>query len=811
MLEKGKHGRNYPQAFFPWNNDLEISDLQDRRYLKHESFALATRHAHLPVPGEVKWKPGMQEPLKTEGLDSGKRPMFDLGIFEIPNMLSLEGREPGTVGMRWFLEVPIADSKRIQGGLGKHARKYANDQTYPHMPAFEALRSLGDTDGALKLGKHGPQQDRLKLISEGAHSWKRIGLRDISVKTIADRLSLVDSWRDEIVHEGWKVTVLDKQSCTDLHNHLFREILYPPHGHDSERHSDLKIQIEALVKVLTIPGAWLDFSLAQTRLELGRVLWQESRPRDTRGSVSGEKKWLLIQLLLSVELVIRLEAALRLGVSRGSDSFSLTGEEIHHFDKLRNLKVDWDLLVARRLLDLCYVTAVAQSTANKGVHSEEPLPKHGYHHLLSDLRNKLTVHDEQSRSGAWHCVILPRQPRVMVDGLERFAKNIGWPRAEETLAALKGKLMQSHQGARDYLTAPCTDHDFDEKDAATGRVTLQQATTNTVGGWLSRSWLSGLVLPGFSTCGLLMSCLVENDEEAIARLGTKANLHGGIVLAERSWWSKTCIVGRVVAAIPGGQESMGWIGTYVLPNDHNGNAIPDSWVSIEVEPAPNLREDVRIHDVERLSVDGSPLGTGQGKIQSTEFSMVTDHIFEALKHTKVNFKQLSLTLARHDLGGKPSSTATASCELALENGVGDSIATFNLRYDVYFVTAHPCRLPHGHAVMAGNVHEHQHPYHMSAEHLPAHPLHRSYIFAAKSLQDFQDSEPPDPTRHESETWIVDAREQADADVFTRAWCAQAGRHALVARTGNTCLSCAIREAKALQIGIIIRVGSWAKA
>ena len=57
MLEKGRRGRYFPQAYFPWNNQLDITDLEDRVYLKHESFALATLHAHLPVPEEVGWKP----------------------------------------------------------------------------------------------------------------------------------------------------------------------------------------------------------------------------------------------------------------------------------------------------------------------------------------------------------------------------------------------------------------------------------------------------------------------------------------------------------------------------------------------------------------------------------------------------------------------------------------------------------------------------------------------------------------------------------------------------------------------------------
>jgi len=44
------------------------------------------------------------------------------------------------------------------------------------------------------------------------------------------------------------------------------------------------------------------------------------------------------------------------------------------------------------------------------------------------------------------------------------------------------------------------------------------------------------------------------------------------------------------------------------------------------------------------------------------------------------------------------------------------------------------------------------------------------------------------------------------DILVRSWCAEKGRNALIARVGRTCLSCAIREAKALEISVVIRVG-----
>jgi len=54
--------------------------------------------------------------------------------------------------------------------------------------------------------------------------------------------------------------------------------------------------------------------------------------------------------------------------------------------------------------------------------------------------------------------------------------------------------------------------------------------------------------------------------------------------------------------------------------------------------------------------------------------------------------------------------------------------------------------------------------------------------------------------------VVDARGSPEKDVFIRAWCSQVGKNALVSRIGRTCLSCSIREARAIEVAIVIRVG-----
>ena len=126
-------------------------------------------------------------------------------------------------------------------------------------------------------------------------------------------------------------------------------------------------------------------------------------------------------------------------------------------------------------------------------------------------------------------------------------------------------------------------------------------------------------------------------------------------------------------------------------------------------------------------------------------------------------------------------------------------------HDTYFVSAHPCRLPHGHAVHTppdGSMHSiHQH-----GEPLPSHPLHQTYRYVVKAVRDLVSVTPPSHHDPKEAVWIIDARHGRDEDIFVRAWCSQVGRHAIVSRIERTCLSCSIREARAIEVGVVVRVG-----
>jgi hypothetical protein len=264
----------------------------------------------------------------------------------------------------------------------------------------------------------------------------------------------------------------------------------------------------------------------------------------------------------------------------------------------------------------------------------------------------------------------------------------------------------------------------------------------------------------------------------------------------------------------GGTESMGCINT---PNlsvvDHKGKAFEDGWVTVQVEQIPSARKQTRIHDGIKVGKESSPLGTGEGKVMSKEFLMPPADLFDSLEQVEVDvdvlaFEEDQSKQHHHRDNKQPRENLAASVTFTCKGSNASSLphnVTFHLRYNVWFIVAQPCRLPHGHATSPASQ-SGQHPTHKHAEHLACHPLHRTYTYSVKALPDLLSSTPPNHVDINESVWIVDARGNPDKDVFARAWCAQVGRNAIVARIGKVCVSCCIRMAKAIEVGIVIRVG-----
>ncbi|KAJ5179994.1 hypothetical protein N7492_003204 [Penicillium capsulatum] len=833
LLERGKHGRWYPQVIFPWDDhNPSIQRMLDRKPLPHASFTLCTLHAHLPVPDDWAVMGGVPIPLQDwRRTGAPKRSTFDVGVFEVPNMLANNGKEPGTIGYRHFLELSIADALRYTGP--EQPRQALSQRQISSLPATEAFELMDHYDKPYSQCQSGAVFDRRPLIREGPAAWKRIGVRDVNLRTLSQRLDHLRQIRLGFLQDGSTMTILDVESPHELHNILHTHFLFPhpPPADVMPGHpQSIKSQIKTLTTVLSTPGAWINFSLPEWRFRAGQILWEalprwdgeSPDPTDNAGASqqkpwinSGmERKWLLVQLLLAAELIFRLDAFVRVDMLNDPHGGQITIHELHDFDRLRDGKVNWDLITVRRFLDNLDITC---DESPRSPPERKPRRVSFFESLSRRLASNSEADDLQF---AWQCQIGSPHIGKQLEGLYVFAENIGWPGMSTLKSALEQKLKKGSgfvlpslvpRGARvsensslEPIAAPLVKGDMYSRSRSRRCVKLRSFDprdkdphAHEVLGWISRSLLSGFVIPGEAICHLLIGTLLENDPDAVKQLGPTANLYGGFVYKERSWWSKACIVGRVLSCLEA-QTCMGWVGSSMIPwNTTTGESLGPGWFEIPVQSVACSRKP-RIKQGGKLAMESTPLGMGE--ITAESFTLPVDPATGPA--STVDVQALKLSIAAQNQRGI-SVAEEASLSFSLEAGPS---TIFSLTYDVRFISAHECRRPRG---VVFHSTDDSAPNNQNRR-LPGHPLHRSFPYRHVTLESLPDQPAPQTVsrapRQALEILVIDARGCRGRETFARAWSASVGCHALIGRSGRTCVGCCVREARALDIAAVIRVG-----
>jgi hypothetical protein len=334
-------------------------------------------------------------------------------------------------------------------------------------------------------------------------------------------------------------------------------------------------------------------------------------------------------------------------------------------------------------------------------------------------------------------------------------------------------------------------------------------------GWISRSWLSGLVIPGEAICHLLIGTLLENDADAIDRLGPTANLYGGFVYDGRSYWSKASIVGRVLSSLEGAKTCMGWVGSDVLPRDETTfEPLAEGWFEVPMQKAIRGPGKSRIKQGGKLAMESTPLGMGD--ITADAFTLPVDPPASA-SVPDVSLVKLTLSIRSQCKRGITSSDqASLSFSLRSANMPSPTTASFPLRFNVRFISAHECRRPRGvtarHKDWSGPHDKQEEQEELATpdwgqfKRLPGHPLHQSFPYRHVSLDALPElPTPTPPLEGNPEVLIIDARGSRVKETFARAWCASVGCHGLIGRVGRTCVACCVREARALDVPVVVRV------
>ena len=544
-------GAPHPSVAFPFDEELEIRDLADHAQIEDKAWGGVTAWPHLTR--DINHDAGAKKQAREK-----QRSHFHIRCRERPCMLSMEGLEKGTVGYQAALELLVSDSlEEEQFG-------------------FE---SLGTKAKAVI-------EAREKILSHSG--W----LHRLPETEILDRLRR----NSELYREN----DIRKRPSTESYHELFHHFMRPANFviDKSDEHS-LTNQINALVKCLASSNVWVDFSRVEWRLRLGQILWGEqdgdelSDPSSIHDAATGkqraeEKYWLLMQILLSTELLVRLDAITEGEEYGGGEHFRPT--DVAYFERAATQPVKWSLLLARSWLDNIEVIKVEKAAG------ENAPPSQRRNAWLASLVSKISLHhlhDLGIQSSSQQCsyTINGRHGQRQLDGLLHFARKLQWPGIDSYEERISKNVICTVEesiasGTATKIAEPQEDSYFGAWDVTshpgkkTGRLQTprrRMAAALHASGWLSKSYIFGLMLPGEALSHFLMATLLENDSEALAKIGSFANLCGGFVYRDKSFWSTSCIVGRVLAAGKGSAECMGWISTEIIP-DGTG----DSWLNIEV-------------------------------------------------------------------------------------------------------------------------------------------------------------------------------------------------------------------------------------
>ncbi|CAJ2511532.1 Uu.00g071570.m01.CDS01 [Anthostomella pinea] len=343
--------------------------------------------------------------------------------------------------------------------------------------------------------------------------------------------------------------------------------------------------------------------------------------------------------------------------------------------------------------------------------------------------------------------------------LKRFAQMMKWPNLAETLEELKRR----------------------EADA-----TLVSVSSHAM------AFFSGLVLPGPTFPFLMMNSLIDIDpDKATDDLALLTHLHPQCGFQYRNsytYWTSTCIVGKVIG--PTCLEVAGWVGPARPTAD-----LERSQIARIRSRKPRQR--LEPEDVTSMNERSDPLGPAAEVFPVKEYELLTPNAEDMIHSVRIELLKLHPLVEKHAVGPK---WFDASIQFAID---GESWP-FRLAYDVSFINAWPCSDG-------------------------PHPLFFDYVYTAVKADEVMDiinwglpgskegsaqstpigsSKPASPIAQSDDAervLVIEAFGVSDNEVLVRAWCSYWGLNAVVADIGKTCMACAIREAYAAALTVVILV------
>lgn len=306
----------------------------------------------------------------------------------------------------------------------------------------------------------------------------------------------------------------------------------------------------------------------------------------------------------------------------------------------------------------------------------------------------------------------------------------------------------------------------------------------------SMSYFTGIILPGPTLPFLAMNSLVDCDDDpsasALTAL-THMQPNCGFQYKSTTYWSSTCILGKVLA--PTCNEICGWIGP--------ARPAPDlSRAQIARIRQRKPKQGLKGSDVDSMTVRSDPLGPPSDTYPVAEYKLPVPSSNPAIDTIRIE----KITLKPY-----PPESSSGVYDAAIQFAIDGRSWPLRLLYDVSFISAFPC--------VGG-----------------PHPLFFDYVYSTTSVDeilsihswgsagsvaggstsmDARAASGSTSSKEEDDlkekVLVVEAFGVKDNEVLARAWCAQWGLSAVVAEVGKTCLACAIREAYAGCVNVLILV------
>jgi hypothetical protein len=335
-----------------------------------------------------------------------------------------------------------------------------------------------------------------------------------------------------------------------------------------------------------------------------------------------------------------------------------------------------------------------------------------------------------------------------------------------------------------------------------------------------------------------MNTLIDCDEDTDGHLGylTHVRPNCGFQYRGNTYWSYKSILGKVMGASRGVKQVGGWIG----PCHFTPDLARTQCVLVRAKPPPKEKSTAKLNkeDVEDMLRRSDPLGMGdEPDFCIGDFNLPLppepDSSEDIIRIQKLAFRETNDEKSKGHKGLRSYNSAVIFAFAEITVPIG-------LKYDVDFISAACCDeaphpLWHGYRTRTVRVEDGllelpgwgygatgapigRRAMALRENSLAKRSRREDEFYSSDYERDWDDAEnyhdspgrrltirdaSPTDELHADKTLVVEACGVSDNEVFARAWCSYWGVHAVVANIRYTCIACAVREARAACVDIVI--------